>query len=104
VQCQSKVLVIGADTMSSIIDYTDRATCVLFGDNAGAVFIEPAEENELGLIDFTHEIDSRTSSLLQWPCWASVFGSHIVPRVAASARRVPRRVQRSHAHFYGSRL
>ena len=40
----SKVLVIGADTMSSIIDYTDRSTCVLFGDGAGAVLIEPAAE------------------------------------------------------------
>ena len=41
-----KVLVIGADTMSRIIDYTDRATCVLFGDGAGAVLIEPAEDGE----------------------------------------------------------
>src|SRR6266478_5666500 len=38
-----KVLVIGADVMSSIIDYTDRATCVIFGDGAGAVLLEPAE-------------------------------------------------------------
>ncbi len=41
-----KVLVIGADTMSRIIDYTDRATCVLFGDGAGAMLIEPAEDGE----------------------------------------------------------
>lgn len=39
----SKVLVIGADKMSSIIDYTDRTTCVLFGDGAGAVLLEPSE-------------------------------------------------------------
>src|SRR5207247_6318514 len=38
-----KVLVIGADVMSSIIDYTDRATCVIFGDGAGAVLLDPAE-------------------------------------------------------------
>ena len=44
----SKVLVIGADTMSSIIDYTDRTTCVIFGDGAGAVLVEPAEEGEVG--------------------------------------------------------
>jgi len=50
-------LVIGADVMSSIIDYTDRATCVLFGDGAGAVLIEPAIEDGLEIIDFAHEID-----------------------------------------------
>src|SRR5207253_9670234 len=37
-----KIVVVGADKMSSIIDYTDRATCVLFGDGAGAVLIEPS--------------------------------------------------------------
>src|SRR5690348_7629923 len=48
-----KVLVIGADVMSSIIDYTDRATCVIFGDGAGAVLLEPAADGEeFGLIDF----------------------------------------------------
>ncbi|PYX16821.1 MAG: 3-oxoacyl-ACP synthase, partial [Acidobacteria bacterium] len=51
-----KVLVIGADVMSSIIDYTDRATCVIFGDGAGAVLLEPAEDDSVGLIDFMHEI------------------------------------------------
>lgn len=45
-----KVLVIGADKMSSIIDYTDRATCIIFGDGAGAVLFEPNSEN-LGLQD-----------------------------------------------------
>ena len=47
-----KVLVIGADVMTSIIDFQDRATCVLFGDGAGAVLLEPAEEGEQGIIDF----------------------------------------------------
>lgn len=63
----SKVLVIGADTMSSIIDYTDRSTCVLFGDGAGAVLIEPAEEGEIGLIDFVHEIDGSGGNALSMP-------------------------------------
>jgi 3-oxoacyl-[acyl-carrier-protein] synthase III len=63
----SKVLVIGADTMSSIIDYTDRTTCVLFGDGAGAVLIEPAEEDEVGLIDFAHEIDGSGGHALKMP-------------------------------------
>ncbi|NBA85144.1 beta-ketoacyl-ACP synthase III [Emticicia sp. CRIBPO] len=46
-----KVIVIGGDKMSSIIDYTDRTTCVLFGDGAGAVMLEPTTE-ENGLMDF----------------------------------------------------
>ena len=43
---QTKVLVIGADTMSRILDYTDRSTCILFGDSAGAMLVERAEEGE----------------------------------------------------------
>src|SRR5256886_2439982 len=52
-----KVMVIGADVMSSIIDYTDRATCVIFGDGAGAVILAPAEDDSVGMIDFMHEVD-----------------------------------------------
>jgi 3-oxoacyl-[acyl-carrier-protein] synthase-3 len=63
----SKVLVIGADTMSSIIDYTDRSTCVLFGDGAGAILIEPAAEGEIGMIDFIHEIDGSGAPALNMP-------------------------------------
>ncbi len=63
----SKVMVIGADTMSSIIDYTDRATCVIFGDGAGAVLLEPAEEGETGMIDFLHEIDGSGAPALNMP-------------------------------------
>ena len=51
------VLVCGADANTRMTDYTDRATCVLFGDGGGAVLIEPAEEGEVGFIDFVHEID-----------------------------------------------
>src|SRR6266849_5446905 len=51
-----KVMVIGSDTMSRIIDYTDRNTCVLFGDGAGAMLLEPAEDGE-GFIDFHNEVD-----------------------------------------------
>ncbi len=60
-----KVLVIGADVMSSIVDYTDRTTCVLFGDGAGAVLVEPCEEGEVGLIDFWHEIDGSGAASLR---------------------------------------
>lgn len=63
----SRVMVIGADTMSSVLDYTDRNTCVLFGDGAGAVLIEPAEEGEIGMIDFVHEIDGSGGSSLYMP-------------------------------------
>ena len=53
----SKVLVIGADANTRMTDYTDRATCVLFGDGSGAVLVEPCEEDEIGFIDFVHEVD-----------------------------------------------
>ncbi len=46
-----KVLVVGADKMSSIVDYTDRATCILFGDAAGAVLLEPAKDDGNGILD-----------------------------------------------------
>ncbi len=62
-----KVLVIGADVMSSIIDYTDRTTCIIFGDGAGAVLLEPAEEGETGLIDYLHEIDGSGGASLYMP-------------------------------------
>jgi 3-oxoacyl-[acyl-carrier-protein] synthase-3 len=68
----SKVLVIGADTMSSILDYTDRATCILFGDGAGAVLIEPAAEGEIGMVDFIHEIDGSGGCSLYMPAGGSL--------------------------------
>jgi 3-oxoacyl-[acyl-carrier-protein] synthase-3 len=68
----SKVLVIGADTMSSILDYTDRATCILFGDGAGSVLIEPAAEGEIGMVDFLHEIDGSGGCSLYMPAGGSL--------------------------------
>jgi len=62
-----RVMVIGADVMSSIIDYTDRATCVIFGDGAGAVILEPAGDDSLGLIDFLHEVDGSGGCALYMP-------------------------------------
>jgi 3-oxoacyl-[acyl-carrier-protein] synthase-3 len=70
-----KVLVIGADVMSSIIDYTDRATCVIFGDGAGAVLLEPCEEGEIGLIDYWHEIDGSGAPALNMPGGGSLHPS-----------------------------
>jgi 3-oxoacyl-[acyl-carrier-protein] synthase III len=63
-----KVLVIGADVMSAVIDYTDRATCVIFGDGAGAVLLQPSKDGEdVGLIDFLHEVDGAGGCSLYMP-------------------------------------
>jgi 3-oxoacyl-[acyl-carrier-protein] synthase-3 len=69
-----RVLIIGADVMSSILDYTDRATCILFGDGAGAVILEPAEDGE-GIIDFVHEIDGSGACALYMPGGGSLHPS-----------------------------
>jgi len=61
-----KVLAIGSDKMSAILDYKDRATCVLFGDGAGAVLLEPAGENE-GILDFHHDVDGSGGQYLYMP-------------------------------------
>ena len=68
-----KVLVIGSDTMSRIIDYTDRATCVLFGDGAGAMLLEPvpAGEDGAGYIDFVGEVDGSGGDYLKMPAGGS---------------------------------
>jgi 3-oxoacyl-[acyl-carrier-protein] synthase III len=80
-----KVLVIGSDTMSRIIDYTDRSTCILFGDGAGAFLIEPALENEdAGYIDFIGEIDGAGGDYLKMPAGGS--------RMPATAETVANRL------------
>jgi 3-oxoacyl-[acyl-carrier-protein] synthase-3 len=66
-----RVLVIGADTMSRIIDYRDRATCVLFGDGAGAVLVEPTEDGEQGFVGFLNEIDGSGGDHLKMPAGGS---------------------------------
>lgn len=78
-----KVLVIGADTMSRIIDYTDRATCILFGDAAGAMLIEPAAEGE-GFLGFLNEVDGSGADVLKMPGGGS--------RMPASAESVAQRM------------
>jgi 3-oxoacyl-[acyl-carrier-protein] synthase III len=62
-----KVVVIGADVMSSIINFEDRTTCVLFGDGAGAVLLEPSESEEIGILDYMHEIDGSGAQFLNMP-------------------------------------
>ena len=85
-----KVLVVGADTMSRIIDYTDRATCILFGDGAGAMLLEPTEEsdNGAGFIDFIGEIDGSGGEFLNMPAGGS--------RLPASAETVEKRLHYVH--------
>ena len=61
-----RALVIGSDSMSRILDYKDRATCVLFGDGAGAVLVEPAKDGE-GILDFQHDIDGSGGAYLYMP-------------------------------------
>ncbi len=83
---QRKVLVIGSDTMSRIIDYTDRSTCVLFGDGAGAMLLEPAGEADdgAGFIDFLGEVDGSGGDYLKMPAGGS--------RMPASSETVEKRL------------
>jgi 3-oxoacyl-[acyl-carrier-protein] synthase-3 len=89
-----KVLVIGADTMSRIINYEDRATCVLFGDGAGAMLLEPAANGDggkpggPGFIDFIGEIDGSGASYLKMPAGGS--------RIPASADTVEKKMHYVH--------
>jgi 3-oxoacyl-[acyl-carrier-protein] synthase III len=84
-----KVLVIGSDTMSRIIDYTDRATCILFGDAAGAMVVEATAEGEdAGFIDFIGEIDGSGGDYLKMPAGGS--------RLPASRETVEQRLHYVH--------
>jgi 3-oxoacyl-[acyl-carrier-protein] synthase-3 len=65
-------LVIGADVMSSIIDYTDRTTCVLFGDGAGAVVVEASDDENIGIIDFENYVDGGGGDALCMPAGGSL--------------------------------
>jgi 3-oxoacyl-[acyl-carrier-protein] synthase-3 len=67
-----KALVIGSDKMSAIIDYTDRATCVIFGDGAGAVLLEPTDE-EVGIMDYLHQADGSGCDFLHMKAGGSVL-------------------------------
>ncbi|MCF7798120.1 MAG: ketoacyl-ACP synthase III [Lentisphaeria bacterium] len=78
-----KVLVVGADTMSAITDYTDRNTCILFGDAAGVVLLEPTEDENYGLIDKMLYVDGSGADAL----YQSAGGS----RLPASAETVAKR-------------
>ena len=79
-----KVMVIGADTMSRILDYTDRATCILFGDGAGAFLVEESEPSEEGFIGYLNEIDGSGAPFLNMPAGGS--------KLPASAQTVAQRL------------
>lgn len=66
-----KVMVIGADKMSSIVDYEDRTTCILFGDAASAVLLEPSND-DTGLIDYVHNVDGDVDNALFQPAGGSL--------------------------------
>ena len=72
---QKKVLVCGADANTRMTDYTDRTTCVLFGDGGGAVLLEPCAEGEIGFIDYEHEIDGSGGVSLCKPGGGSLHPS-----------------------------
>ena len=85
-------LAVGADVMSSIIDYTDRTTCVLFGDGAGAVVVSPATDRDLGIVDFEREIDGSGGPALCMPAGGSLqAGLARDGRRAAALREAGRR-------------
>lgn len=83
-EAHRKVLVIGADTMSRIIDYTDRGTCILFGDGGGAFLVEPGEDAAEGFIGHLHEIDGSGGEFLKMPAGGS--------RLPASSETVAHRL------------
>ena len=66
-----RALVVGADVMSSIIDYTDRTTCVLFGDGAGACVVEASDADDIGIIDFENYVDGSGGPALCMPAGGS---------------------------------
>ena len=88
-----KVLAIGSDAMTTILDYKDRATCVLFGDGAGAVLLEVADPNE-GILDFEHDVDGAGGDFLYMPGGGSLNPS--------SAETVEKRMH--YVHQEGSQV
>ena len=66
-----RVMVIGADTLSRIVDYTDRSTCILFGDGAGAMLVEASEDPSFGMLDFLNDMDGSGADALKMPAGGS---------------------------------
>jgi 3-oxoacyl-[acyl-carrier-protein] synthase III len=70
-------LVVGADVMSSIIDYTDRTTCVIFGDGAGAAVVELSDSPDVGIIDFENYVDGTGGPALCMPAGGSLHPASV---------------------------
>lgn len=68
-----KVLIVGADVMTSILDPEDRATLVLFGDGAGVVLLEPSDNDQYGILDYHHEIEGSGGDQLYMPGGGSLY-------------------------------
>ena len=81
-----KVIIVGADKMSSIVDYNDRKTCVIFGDGAGAVLLEPSEE--VGIIDSILKVDGKGGQYLKM-----IAGGSLNPATSST-------VQKGHHYIY----
>ncbi len=79
-----RVMVIGADVMSTIADPTDRSTCVLFGDGAGAVLLEPATDPEQGILDHLLRCDGSGGEYLYMPAG----GSRMPPSIETVQQRL----------------
>ena len=67
-----KVIVVGADQMSAIVNYKDRNTCILFGDGAGAILLEPAAEGQ-GIIDYKFSVEGEGAKYLSVPAGGSLL-------------------------------
>jgi 3-oxoacyl-[acyl-carrier-protein] synthase-3 len=89
-----KVLVLGADVMTAILDYQDRTTCVLFGDGAGAVLLEPSADDN-GIIDFAHEVDGAGACYLNMPA-----GGSLKPATHETVDRREHFVRQDGAHVF----
>ena len=71
----NKIMVIGVDKMSAIINYKDRNTCIIFGDGAGAALLESSNEDELGVEDYIFRLDGSGTNLLNVQAGGSLFPS-----------------------------
>lgn len=69
----NKIMVIGVDKMSAIINYEDRNTCVIFGDGGGAALLESSNEDELGVEDYIFHLDGSGTEYLNLPAGGSLF-------------------------------
>ena len=67
-----KVLAIGSDVNSCMVNYQDRAVCIIFGDGAGAVLLEPAKEGEPGIIDYVAQVEGAGGQYLYMPAGGSL--------------------------------